>query len=78
MAKLEELGKELERSGKADALRRLADSEDGQRLARRLDTDALERAARGGDADALAALLRGVLGTPEGKRLAQSVEELMK
>lgn len=78
MADLEELGKALERRGKAGALRELAASEDGRRLAERLDTRALETAARSGDAAALAALLRGVLGTAEGKRLARQIEELMK
>lgn len=78
MSDLEELGRELERRGKAGALRELAASADGQRLARRLDTEAVEAAARSGDAAALAALLRGVLGTAEGRRLAKSVEELMK
>ena len=78
MASLEELGKELERRGKAEALRQLAASEEGRRLAQRLDTGALEAAARSGDAAALAALLRGVLGTAEGQRLARSVVDLMK
>ena len=78
MPDLEALGKELERRGKADALRRLAESGDGQRLAQQLDASAIESAARSGDSAALAALLRGVLGTEEGKRLAKSVEELMK
>lgn len=78
MASLEELGKELERRGKAEALRQLAASEEGRRLAQRLDAGALEAAARSGDAAALAALLRGVLGTAEGQRLARSVGDLMK
>ena len=78
MADLEALGKALERSGKAEALRALAASEEGRRLARQIDVGAAEAAARKGDASALAALLRGVLGTAEGRRLAQSVEELMK
>lgn len=78
MADLEKLGKELERSGKAAALRRLAASADGQRLAQRLDAGAVEAAARGGNTAALTALLRGVLGTAEGRRLVKSVEELMK
>lgn len=78
MPNFEELGKELERRGKTGALRQLAESDDGQRLARALDPAAVERAARGGDAEALAQLLRGVLSTPEGRRLARGVEELMQ
>ncbi|MDO4972856.1 MAG: hypothetical protein Q4E38_01465 [Eubacteriales bacterium] len=78
MADLEKLGRELERSGKAEALRKLAASAEGQRLAQRLDAGAVEAAARGGDAAALRALLGGVLGTAEGRQLIKSVEELMK
>lgn len=78
MPNFEQLGKELERRGKTAALKRLAESDDGQRLAAALDTRAVEQAARSGDAAALSRLLRGVLSTPEGQRLAKNVEELMK
>lgn len=78
MPNLEELGRELERRGKTGALKRLAESEDGKRLARSLDAGALTEAARTGDSAALTRLLRGVLSTPEGQRLAKGVEELMK
>ena len=78
MPNFEALGKELERRGKTDALKRLAESEDGKRLAGKIDTSAVEKAARSGDSHALSQLLRGVLGTAEGQRLVKSVEELMK
>ena len=78
MPNFEQLGRELERRGKTDALKRLAESDDGQRLARSLDADAVSRAARSGDTEALAKLLRGVLSTPEGQRLAKGVEALMQ
>ncbi len=78
MPDFEELGKELERRGKTGALKSLAESDDGQRVARSLDAAAVARAARSGDSAALASLLRGVLSSPEGQRLARSVEELME
>ena len=78
MPNFEQLGKELERRGKTGALKRLAESDDGKRLARQLDASEVSEAARSGDPAALAKLLRGVLSTPEGQRLAKGVEELMK
>ena len=78
MPNFEALGKELERRGKTEDLKRLAESADGQRLGRMIDAQAVEQAARSGDSAALSALLRGILSTDEGKRLAKSVEDLMK
>lgn len=78
MQNFEELGRELERRGKTGALKKLAESDDGQRLARSLDAGAVAEAAKSGDPAALAKLLRGVLSTPEGQRLARGVEALMK
>ena len=78
MPNFEALGKELERRGKTGELKRLAESEDGRRLAGLIDTGAVEAAARSGDSQALSQLLRGVLGTAEGQRLAKSVQDLMK
>ena len=75
MSDLEKLARELERSGRAGALRELAASPEARRLAERVDAKAAEEALRSGDAGALAALLRGVLGTDEGRRLAREVEE---
>ena len=43
-----------------------------------IDTRAVEQAARSGDAAALSALLRSVLSTEEGKRLARQAENLLK
>lgn len=78
MANLEALGRELERRGKTDDLKRLAESADGQRLGKMIDARAVEQAARSGDAAALSALLRSVLSTEEGKRLARQAENLLK
>ena len=78
MQNFEQLGRELQRRGKTDALRALADSADGTRLAGMLDQKALERAAATGDAEALRALLSGVMRTEEGKRLAENIRRMMK
>ena len=78
MANLEALGKELERRGKTGDLKRLAESADGQKLGRMIDARAVEQAARSGDAAALSALLRSVLSTEEGRRLARQAENLLK
>ena len=78
MASLESLGKELERRGKTDALRNLAESEDGARLAAMLDQRALERAAASGDGEALRGILGTVLRTEEGRRLAESIRKMME
>ena len=78
MANLEALGRELERRGKTGDLKRLAESADGRKLGRMIDTRAVEQAARSGDAAALSALLRSVLSTEEGKRLARQAENLLK
>ena len=78
MANLEALGKELERRGKTGDLKRLAESADGQRLGQMIDARAVEQAARSGDAAALSALLRSVLSTEEGRRLARQAENLLK
>ena len=78
MANLEALGRELERRGKTDDLKRLAESADGQKLGQMIDARAVEQAARSGDAAALSALLRSVLSTEEGRRLARQAENLLK
>lgn len=78
MQNFEELGRELERRGKTEKLKALADSSDVQKLGKMLDPGAVERAARSGDSQAIKNLLSSVLNTKEGQRLAQSVQQLMK
>ena len=78
MQNFEQLGRELERRGKTDDLRALAQSPDGQKLGRRIDPDAIERAAKSGDGAALQSILKDVLGTDEGRRLAESVRKMME
>lgn len=78
MQNFEELGRELERRGKTEKLKALADSSDVQKLGKMLDPGEVERAARSGDSQAIKDLLSSVLNTKEGQRLAQSVQQLMK
>jgi len=78
MQNFEQLGKELERRGKAGDIRKLAESEDGLKLAGMIDGAKVEQAARSGDADALRAMLSQVLSTQEGKRLAENVRKMME
>ena len=78
MQNFEQLGRELDRRGKTEEIKRLAASEDGARLAGMVDGAAVERAAREGDAAALRQLLGGVLRTDEGRRLAESIRRLME
>lgn len=78
MQNFEQLGKELERRGKAEDIKRLAESEDGVKLAGMINSQQIEQAARSGDAEALKALLSSVLQTQEGKRLAESVRKMMQ
>lgn len=77
MQNLDALRQELEKRGKADALRSLADSADGQRLKGMIDGSALAEAAKKGDSAALQQLLGGLLKTEEGRRLAENVKKLM-
>ena len=78
MQNLENMSRELQRSGKAAQLRTLAESADGQRLSQMLDGKAVEQAARSGDSEALQSILGQVLSTREGRRLAESIQKLMQ
>ena len=78
MKDLEKLGQELQKSGKTDKLRSLADSADGQAIGRMIDPAEVERAAKSGDAAALQSILTQVLSTDEGKRLAESLKRAME
>ncbi len=78
MPNFEELGLELQRRGKTEKLRALAESEDGARLAAMVDTNKLEQAAKAGDAAALRALLSRALQSDEGQRLAAGIRKLME
>ncbi len=77
MNRFEDVGRELERLGKAEDVKRLAESEDGKRLSRMVDAEKLEHAAKSGDGKALQDMLTAVLSTDEGKRLAENVRRMM-
>ena len=74
----ESLNKELERSGRADELKKLSASADARRLAGQLDADAVRRAAQRGDTESLKSLLGGALATEEGRRLAHQLRQLLE
>ena len=78
MQNFEQLNASLQQSGKTGELRRLAESEDGARLAAMLDQRALERAAASGDGEALRGILGTVLRTEEGRRLAEGIRKMME
>ncbi len=77
MQNFEQIGKELERRGKADKIKALAESDDGVRLSQMVDTSAIGQAARSGDSEALKKMISQVLGTDEGKRLAENIRKMM-
>ncbi len=77
MKNFESMERELVQSGKADLIRQIADSADGQRLAGKLDSKKVEAAAKSGDSEALRGILLEVLGTGEGKRLAEKLQQAM-
>lgn len=78
MQNFEHLGKELERRGKTEGIRAIAESPDGQRLKDMIDADAVERAAKTGDGAALQGILKNVLETEEGRRIAESIRKMME
>ncbi len=78
MQNFEELGRELDRRGKTEKLKALADSSEMQKLGQMLDASEVERAARSGDSQALRSLLGSLLSTREGRKLAESVQQLMQ
>lgn len=78
MQNFESLGRELEKRGKTEDLRKIAESADGQLLSRMIDSSAVEQAAKTGDTEALKNMVSKVLSTDEGKRLAQSLRKLMQ
>ena len=78
MQNFENIGRELERRGKTEGIKKIAESADGQRLSRMIDAKAVENAAKNGDSAALKSILGSVLSTAEGQRLAESVKKLME
>lgn len=78
MRDLERLGAQIEKSGKKDKLKSIAESADGQAVSRMLDPTEVERAAKSGDSEALRNILASVLSTDEGRRLAEKLKNAMK
>ncbi len=78
MRDLENLGKELQRMGKTEKLKGIAESEDGKKIGRMLNAQAVEKAAVSGDTQALKNILFQVLGTEEGRRLAENLKKAME
>ena len=78
MENFEQIGKELARQGKTEDIKRLAESEDGKSIGRMIDAQKLQEAARRGDGKAMHEMLSAVLGTDEGKRLAESIRRIME
>ena len=68
MQNFEQLGRELERRGKTEQIKQLAESEDGAKLAKLIDANAVEQAAKSVYGEALRSLLSSMLSTQEGKR----------
>ena len=78
MLDLERVNAELEKRGKKDRLKSLADSAEGRAVSRMLDPAAVEKAAKSGDTAALQSILSDVLSTDEGKRLAERLKKAMQ
>ena len=78
MLDLERVNAEIEKSGKKDRLKSLADSAEGRAVSRMLDPAAVAKAAKSGDTAALQSILSDVLSTDEGKRLAERLKKAMQ
>lgn len=78
MKDIEKLGSELKKSGRSEALIKLAESPDGKAVGRLVDPETVQKAAKDGDMAALQDILRGVLSTDEGKRLAEDLRKAMQ
>lgn len=78
MKDLDKLGNELKKSGKSEAIMKLAESPDGKAVGRLVDAESVRKAAKSGDMAALQDILRGVLSTDEGKRLAEGLRKAMQ
>ncbi|MCI6972851.1 MAG: hypothetical protein MR903_02760 [Clostridiales bacterium] len=78
MLDLERVNAEIEKSGKKDRLKSLADSAEGRAVSRMLDPAAVEKAAKSGDTAALQSILSDVLSTDEGKRLAERLKKAIQ
>ena len=78
MKMIDDMERKLQQSGKMDQVRNIAQSSDAQRLGEKLDAQKIEQAVSSGDSNALRNVLLDVLGTGEGKRLAQQLGNIME
>ena len=62
----------------SELLQKLAQGPEGRKIAQSVDMQAMEQAAQRGDTKALSAMLRTVLATPEGQRLAAQVKKAVQ
>lgn len=66
-------------SANADSIRRLAQSKDGQKVRQLIgDEQKVADAVASGDTEAMKEIVRTVLGTAEGARLARQLTDLLK
>ena len=78
MQKFSDVSRELEKRGKTNDIKRLAESRDGQKLGQMVDRNQLEKAAASGDSEAIKNILSSILSTEEGRRLAENVRRMME
>ena len=65
--------------GKADEIKKLAFSGDGQKVMKMMgNTENLKTAMETGDTETLQNVIRNVMSTEEGARIAQQLSELLK
>ncbi|MDR1131090.1 MAG: hypothetical protein LBL15_01570 [Oscillospiraceae bacterium] len=75
MGIFDKMSKELMSGGKAEELRKAANSAEVKKIAGMVDGAALKRAVEAGDNDTINRVLDRVLATEEGKSLAKKVSE---
>ena len=78
MKNIEDMERKLVESGKAEKVRAIADSKDGQNLLKKLNANKVEQAVQSGDSEALRNILLEALRTGEGQRIARQLEQTMK
>lgn len=78
MSNFSELEKQFRGNPNAERLMKAADCAEGRRITQSLDQAAIEKAAKSGDTAALQSILTQVLSTPDGRALAQKLQQAMK
>ncbi len=78
MREFENLGRDLLRDLGAEDIKEFANSEEGRRLEKLVDVKAAEKAVMSGDVEQMRAMVAQVLGTEEGRRLAEKLSRLGK